>query len=83
MVGGGRRGVMLRGWAGWGAERAHGLAMSSFPHIILSFPQNVRNGNWERGCEGKYIRRSRVKVVEGGFPCISAQGYIIISKVKI
>ena len=28
-------------------------------------------------------REIQFKVVEGGFPCISALGYIIISKVKI
>ena len=35
----------------------------------------------ERGCDIK--SRSCVKVVEGGFPHISARGYIIISKVNI
>ena len=40
------------GLAGRGAERAHGLC-ALFP--LLSCQQKVRNGNCERGCEGRLI----------------------------
>ena len=39
--------------------------------------------NFQFGGLNKDARESRVEVVEGGFPCISVQGYIIISKVRI
>ena len=39
--------------------------------------------NWQLGGLSGDARESRVKVVERGFPPISARGYIIISKVKI
>ena len=45
--------------------------------------EKIRNINCDQGCKGNSIRRSQVKVVEGGFPRISARGYIIISNVKI
>ena len=37
------------------------------------FPKKI-----ERGCEGKSIRKSRVKVIGGAFLYISAWGYILI-----
>ena len=36
----------------------------------------------EQECKGNSSRKSRVEVVEGAFPHISARGYRIISKVK-
>ena len=65
------------GCAGWGAERAHGIC-APFP---LFFFENGRNGNCE--IVSRDARESRVEVVEGGVPRISARGYIIISKVYI
>ena len=38
---------------------------------------------WKFGGLSGDARESRVEVVEGGFPCISARGYIIISKANI
>ena len=38
---------------------------------------------WQFGELRGDARKIRVEVVEGGFPRINAQGYIIISKVKI
>ena len=38
---------------------------------------------WQLGGLSGDARESRVEVVEGGFPRISARGYIIISKVNI
>ena len=74
---------MRRDVAGVGrlGSEAHSWALHAFPLVLLSFP--ARNDNCERGCEGKLIQRSRVEVVEGGFPHISVRGYMIISKVKI
>ena len=54
-----------------------------FPLLYCPVWRKVRNKNCYRGCEGKLIQRSQFKVDEGGFPRISALGYIIISKVKI
>ena len=38
---------------------------------------------WQFGGLSGDARESRVEVIEGGFPRISARGYIIISKVEI
>ena len=38
---------------------------------------------WQFGGLSGDVRESRVEVVEGGFPRISAREYIMISKVKI
>ena len=71
-------GAMSWGWAGWGAERAHGIC-APFPLFCC---ENGRNGNCE--IVSGDARESRVEVVEGGVvPRISARGYIIISKVYI
>ena len=57
-------------------ERADGLC--DFPFVLFSYLQK-----WKFGGLSGDARESRVEVVEGGFPCISARGYIIISKVNI
>ena len=44
-------GMMSLGWAGWGAECAHGLC--AFP--LLPYAQKVRNGICEQGCDEKLI----------------------------
>ena len=46
--------------------------------VLSPTPLKARNVNFERG-----RRKSLVEVVEGGFPCISARGNTIISKVNI
>ena len=71
---------MSLGWVCWGAERAHELCAL---FLLLSHPRKARNGNCERGCEGKLIPKKSCLSVRRGDPCISAQGYIIISKVRI
>ena len=48
-------GDMSLGWAGWGAEHAHGLCLLLPFFCCPACPQKVRNGNCERGCEGKSI----------------------------
>ena len=53
---------------------------TTFPHCPV---KKVRKSNFEQGCEGRSIQRSQVRVVEGGFPCISTLGYIIILQVDI
>ena len=70
-------GAMSWGWAGWGAERAHGICAPF--HLFRC--ENGRNGNSD--IVSGDARESRLEVVERGFPRISARGYIIISKVKI
>ena len=59
------RGTMSRRWSGWGVECAHEIC-AHLPLLCCPTPQKVRNGNCERGCEGKLILKSQVKVVEGG-----------------
>ena len=59
-------------------SRVRSWDLRAFP---LLFCENRRNEN--RDIVGRDARESRVKVVEGELPRISAQGYIIISKVKI
>ena len=75
-------GAMPQGWAGCRVDRTCRICA---PFILFCFPtpQKVRNGNCERGCEVKSIRRSRLEVVEGGFHCISARGCILILIVNI
>ena len=48
-------GIMYLGWAGWGAERSHGIC-AHFPlFYCTNFPQKAINDNCDRGCEGKLI----------------------------
>ena len=70
------RGAISHCWASWVAECTDGRC--DFPLVMLSCLQKCQFG----GSIGD-ARESRVEVVEGGFPRIIAQGYIIISKVKI
>ena len=74
-------GTMSWGWAGWLAERAHEICA---PLPLLCFPDFSRK---VINCNCDIVSRdaieSRVEVVEGEFPRISARGYIIISKVHI
>ena len=69
-VGGGVMGLL------WLGGVTHSWNLVSIP-LVLS--PKVRNWNCEKVCKIKSIRRSLVEVVEGGFPRISAQGYVIIS----
>ena len=74
-------GTISWGWAGWGAERAHGIC-APFPLFCFpDFSRKVINCNCD--IVSRDVRESLVEVVEGGFPCIIARGYIIISKVRI
>ena len=56
---------------------AHGICA---PVPLFCFRNRI-NGNFDI-VSGDAIE-SQAEVVEGGFPCISARGYIIISKVYI
>ena len=48
---------MYMWWVGWGEERAHGLCKLV---SLLSCPEKVRDGNCERGCEGKLIPKKSI-----------------------
>ena len=73
--------TMSWGWAGWVAERAHGICA---PFLFFFFPDFLRKViNCNCDIVSRDVIESRVEVVEGGFPRISVQGYIIVSKVHI
>ena len=75
-VGGGGRDVA--GVSTLGSEaRSYGIC-KTFPLFCCHACKK-----WQYRGLSRDLRESRVEVVEGGLPHISARGYIIISKVKI
>ena len=78
------------GWGGVGSQCCKGdivggwsALIGDVPFPLFLCPNKNKNGSCEWECKVDSSQKIRVRVVEEGFPCIRARGYIIISKVNI